>query len=104
PDVPTRRASSATVRFEVPATVPMRVSRSQYGSYAAPRIGQEEINYSRKEVEEMMREVRAQMVPTVEQALRSNGIPAGDDALIHVKVESTGHNGMGPGAVMVLSV
>ncbi|RYF18317.1 MAG: hypothetical protein EOO30_03985 [Comamonadaceae bacterium] len=104
PEVPTRPARSATVRFEIPPTFPLQVSRSSFGSYSAPRIGSSDVEYARKEVDDMLREVRAQMVPAVEHALRNNGIPPGDDTLIHVAVESAGHNGMGPGAVMLLSV
>lgn len=104
PDVPTRPARSATVRLEIPPTIPIRVSRSSFGAGPPPTIRNPDVEHSRKEVAELVREVRDQLVPAVEAALTSNGIPSGDDTLIHVKVESAWHNGLGPGAVMILSV
>jgi hypothetical protein len=95
-----RPAASARVSFEVPATLRLRVSRPSFGSYSAPPIGREDIEYSQREVAEMLREARSQVPAAIESALRSNGIPEGDDVRIKVFVDEAGHNGMGPSAVM----
>jgi hypothetical protein len=100
PDAQVQRAPSARVTFDVRPALAMRISRASYGTYSAPKIGQDDIAWAERDVAELLRETRSQATSAIDSALRSNGIPSGDDVLIRLRVEEAIHTGLGPGAVV----
>lgn len=86
-----RPATSASVRFYVPASLNIRISRSGYGY--VPPIGAAEQARAQKDLREMFRQIEREL----EARLQQNGLPRGDDLVLALDVEQALHTNYGPG-------
>lgn len=103
PEIPVRRITSATLIWSDGGKVPLRIRRT-ISRHSIRSINSAELSKSRSQADNFLQELRKSMFDSIGQALKTTGVPSGDDAIIRIAVQELTNDQGRSGALINVSV